>query len=135
MMIFVDTSALYALSCGEDSHYDEAVRVWEQLLMQGHELMTNNYVLIESIALFQNRFGLDKVRTFLEKLAPFLQVEWVNEETHQAAVERLLSANRRGLSLVDCSAFETMHRAGVETVFTFDGHFRGEGFQVMPQSD
>ncbi len=132
MVIFVDTSALYALSCGEDSHYTEAVRTWEQLLREGHELAANNYVLVESIALFQNRFGLDKVQTFLEKLSPFLQVEWVDEEAHRAAVDHLLSAGRRGLSLVDCSAFETMRHIGVETVFTFDEHFRDEGFNVIP---
>ncbi|MEW6094461.1 MAG: PIN domain-containing protein [Chloroflexota bacterium] len=127
----MDTSALYALSCGEDSHYAEAVRAWERLLRAGHDLATNNYVIVESIALFQNRFGLDKVQTFLEKLAPFLQVEWVNKEEHQAAVDRLLSANHRGLSLVDCSAFETMRRLKIDTAFTFDEHFRVEGFKVI----
>lgn len=132
MVIFVDTSALYALSCGEDRHYAEAVRMWEQLLRDGHDMITNNYVLVESMALFQNRFGLDKVQKFLEKLLPFLQVEWLNEEEHRAAVDHLLSANRRHLSLVDCSAVETMRRLGIETAFTFDEHFGEDGFKVIP---
>ncbi len=132
MVIFVDTSAFYALSCAEDRNYSQAVRMWESLIREENNLATNNYVVVESISLFQNRFGIDKVRIFLAKLMPFFNVAWVDEEQHVAAIQRVLSANRRRLSLVDCSAFETMRRLGIETVFTFDDHFREEGFRVIP---
>jgi predicted nucleic acid-binding protein len=44
----------------------------------------------------------------------------------------LLAANRRSLSLVDCTSFEVMRQAGLDTVFTFDLHFREMGFKVIP---
>lgn len=47
-------------------------------------------------------------------------------------MQNVLTANRRQLSLVDCSAFETMRRLDIETVFTFDEHFREQGFNVIP---
>lgn len=134
-MIFVDTSAFLALIAVEDAYHRQAKACLQAILQQNQTLLTNNYVLIETLALLQKRLGLAKVQDFLDNLLPLVLVEWVDEETHQAAVERLLSANRRKLSLVDCSAFETMRRAGVETVFTFDEHFGGEGFQMTPQSD
>jgi predicted nucleic acid-binding protein len=43
----------------------------------------------------------------------------------------LLVANRRDLSLVDCTSFEVMRRNGLEVVFTFDPHFHEQGFQVI----
>jgi predicted nucleic acid-binding protein len=132
MVIFVDTSAFYALSCAEDRNYSQAVRIWESLMREENNLVTNNYVVVESISLFQNRFGIDRVRTFLTKLVPILNVEWVDEEQHTAAINHILSANRRNLSLVDCSAFETMRALGIDTVFTFDEHFREQGFNVIP---
>jgi predicted nucleic acid-binding protein len=132
MVIFVDTSAFYALSCAEDRHYSQAVRIWDGLMKEENNLVTNNYVVVESISLFQNRFGIDKVRTFQAKLVPFLTVDWVDEEQHAAAIHHVLSANRRNLSLVDCSAFETMRQLGIDTVFTFDEHFREQGFKVIP---
>ncbi len=132
MVIFVDTSALYSLSCGEDRNYSQAVRIWEDLVKNETNLVTNNYVLVESIALFQNRFGVDKVRTFQAKLVPFLTVNWIGEDQHAVSINYVLSASRRNLSLVDCASFETMRHLGIETVFTFDEHFRDQGFKVIP---
>jgi predicted nucleic acid-binding protein len=44
----------------------------------------------------------------------------------------LLAANRRSLSLVDCTSFEIMRQAGLDTAFTFDSHFRELGFKMIP---
>jgi predicted nucleic acid-binding protein len=43
-----------------------------------------------------------------------------------------IAADRRGLSLVDLSSFETMRRLGIRSVFTFDRHFRQYGFEILP---
>lgn len=61
-----------------------------------------------------------------------LQVEWVTEERHRAAMEAVLAASRRRLSLVDCVSFQTMRECGLRTAFCFDPHFREQGFEVLP---
>ena len=132
MVIFVDTSAFYSLSCAEDRNYFQAIKIWEDLVKEETDLVTNNYIVVESISLFQNRFGIDQVRTFQTKLVPFLNMDWIDEEQHAVAIQTVLTANRRNLSLVDCASFETMRRLGIETVFTFDEHFRDQGFKVIP---
>lgn len=48
---------------------------------------------------------------------------------HSAAVKRLLAANRRKLSLVDCASFECMRRFRLRRAFAFDEHFAKEGFE------
>ena len=65
-------------------------------------------------------------------IVPFLQVDWISEPQHTSDVNDVFTANRRQLSLVDCSSFETMRRLGIEKVFTFDEHFREQGFEVIP---
>ncbi|MBE3117749.1 MAG: PIN domain-containing protein [Candidatus Atribacteria bacterium] len=132
MVIFVDTSAFYSLSCAEDRNYFQAIKIWEDLVKEETDLVTNNYIVVESISLFQNRFGIEQVRTFQTKLVPFLNMDWIGEEQHAVAIQTVLTANRRNLSLVDCASFETMRRLGIETVFTFDEHFRDQGFKVIP---
>jgi predicted nucleic acid-binding protein len=132
MVIFVDTSALYSLSCAEDRNYFQAIKIWEDLVKEETDLVTNNYIVVECISLFQNRFGIDEMRTFQTKLVPSLNMDWIGEEQHAAAIQTILTANRRNLSLVDCASFETMRRLGIETVFTFDEHFRDQGFKVIP---
>jgi predicted nucleic acid-binding protein len=87
---------------------------------------------VEAAALLQNRIGISSLRAFQANVIPFLKVVWIDERSHAAIFELLLAANRRNLSLVDCSSFETMKKFGIERAFTFDEHFREQGFTVIP---
>jgi len=54
------------------------------------------------------------------------------EEKRKRAPEFNVTADRRQLSLVDCSSFETMRRLGIKKVFSFGEHFREHDFEVIP---
>lgn len=130
--IFVDTSALYALIGEEDQNHAIAGAAWEGMVEGGELLITNNYVLVECFALVQNRLGLEFARVLHANLVPFLQLEWIEESRHLNSVQEVFAFNRRHLSLVDCSGFETMRRLNIEKAFAFDDHFREQGFEVIP---
>jgi predicted nucleic acid-binding protein len=132
MRIFIDTSAFFALLDNDDTQHSAAKRVWKELLQEDRTLLTSNYVLVECFALMQNRLGLRAVRDFQENIMPLIQVEYVDLEMHRAGVSALLAANRRNLSLVDCVSFEVMRTLGIKAVFTFDPHFREQGFSLNP---
>lgn len=126
MKVFVDTSALLALMDASDQQHAQASICWHALLKE--ELHTTNYVLVETIALLQNRLGLTLVQPLLTLLS-IVEVGWVSEELHQAGIARLLQEARRRLSLVDCVSFEYMLREQITVAFTFDKHFAEAGFQ------
>jgi len=44
----------------------------------------------------------------------------------------LACADHRDVSLTDWSSFVLMRRHGFEEAFTFDRHFRQQGFTVVP---
>jgi uncharacterized protein len=132
MIVFIDTSAFYALFDRNDHHHSKARTAWARILGSAAPLVTSNYVLVESFALLQHRLGIDAVRGFHEDIVPLLHVEFVTSETHQAAISGLLSAARRNLSLVDCVSFEVMRGLGIKTIFAFDPHFKEQGFTVVP---
>ncbi|HYK60204.1 MAG TPA: PIN domain-containing protein [Bryobacteraceae bacterium] len=132
MSIFVDTSGLYAVFDRDDANHSKARVAWEEWLRQDEPLITNNYVILETLALLQRRIGVAAVRMFQEDVAPLLQVDWVSEGQHSAAVEAMLAAARRKLSVVDCVSFQTMRRHGLRTAFCFDPHFREQGFSTKP---
>jgi predicted nucleic acid-binding protein len=133
-VIFVDTSALYAILDRDDAAHAAARQTWTTWLeaTDGPRLVTSNYILVESFALVQARLGMAAVGSLADDLIPVLSVEWVTPGDHQTAVQMLRTANRRRLSLVDCTSFQVMHRLAVADVFTFDPHFTEQGFRVLP---
>jgi predicted nucleic acid-binding protein len=131
MSVFVDTSALLAVLHGTDAHHARAARVWRALVERDVDLVSSNYVLIETTALLQSRFGLDAVRDLADTIVPLLRVAFVTEDVHASAVAALLAANRRQLSLVDCVSFVTMRRLSVTRAFAFDPHFAEQGFELV----
>jgi uncharacterized protein len=132
MSLFVDTSGFYAVFDRDDANHLKAKASWAKWLREGEPLVTNNYVLIETLALLQSRLGLTAVRAFQEDVMPLMHVEWVSEEQHRSAVEAALAASRRKLSVVDCVSFQTMRLQGLRTAFCFDSHFREQGFITRP---
>jgi predicted nucleic acid-binding protein len=127
--VLVDTSALYALLARDDQNHEAAATAFAGLRQRG-PLVTHNYVVVETVALVQHRFGLSAVRTLLDLLGP-IEVIWVDEETHRAALAALLAAPRRRLSLVDRVSFEVMHERGITQAFAFDPDFAQEGFVTL----
>ena len=133
MRIFIDTSAFLSYLNAQDTHNAPAVETLAVLLKEDAELVCTNYILLETLSLLQRRFGMAAVQDFQQRFTPRLHVVWISAEQHDMAVNYLLQSNRRQLSLVDCSSFDTMRRLGIEKVFTFDEHFQEQGFQTIPQ--
>jgi predicted nucleic acid-binding protein len=132
MRIFIDTSAFYALLDRDDENHRKAKNAWVDLLKNENILITSNYVLVETFALLQHRLGIEAVRGFQNDILPLVNIEFVISELHRSGVSALLSASRRNLSLVDCVSFEMMRTLEIKTAFTFDPHFKEQGFNMLP---
>jgi len=130
--VFVDTSAFFAVLDADDKNHEFARRMWIDLNSQDENLVSTNYVLVETFALVQHRLGMEAVRTFQENIVPVLHIMWVTETQHRVGATALLTASNRKLSLVDCVSFETMRRLGIRTAFVFDRHFLEHGFACIP---
>jgi uncharacterized protein len=131
-MIYVDTSAFLAVVHANDDQHERAFKTWTDLIENNERLMCNNYVLVESIALVQHRVGMGALAILHNEIIPYMEVEWLDESLHNSIVEFALTTNRRQLSLVDLASFDTMRRYNINTTFTFDNHFREQGFEVIP---
>ena len=131
-MIYVDTSAFIALINLDDPNHDKAMQLWEQLIKNEEKLICNNYVLVESIALIQRRVGLKAVSVLHNDILPSIEIDWLDKDLHNSIVKAVLKTNRRQISLVDNSSFDTMRRYRVKTAFAFDSHFPAQGFDVIP---
>ena len=133
MRVFVDTSALYALVAASDADHASVTATLARLREAKAELLTTNYVSLETLSLVQRRFGVGAARALHDDFMPLLKTVWVDASLHEHGLESLLAANRRDLSLVDCVSFSAMRRLGLRQVFTVDPHFKEQGFECLPE--
>ena len=129
-MIFVDTSALYALADRADPRHREAVSLLDALLSNGESLLTHNYVLLEAMALVQHRLGVGPALRLAESSDAF-EVAWVDRALHDEAVRRLERSPKRRVSLVDHVSFLVMRERKAGKAFAFDPDFVAEGFLLV----
>jgi len=129
--IFADTSFFVALlDDGDDMHADAVVR-WRRVAEERLPVVTSNYVVVESCAVLQRHIGVIAVRRLVRQVLDPVVVHWVSKEEHERATEALLVADRRQLSIVDCTSFEMMRRLEVRECLAFDRHFAEQGFSPV----
>jgi predicted nucleic acid-binding protein len=129
--VFVDTSALYALLDRDDDNHVGAAEAFSSLLDR-ESALTHGYVVVESTALVQRRLGMEAVRALVDDLLPALELVFVDESLHRAAVAALLAADVRDVTFVDRVSFELMRNRGVTEALAFDDDFARQGFTLLP---
>jgi predicted nucleic acid-binding protein len=126
-LTFVDTSGLLAFLDRDAAEHDRVVAS-----LAKRRGITHNYVLVEAEALAHRRLGGRVARRLLEDVVPVIDVAWVDEDLHRAAVSAHLHALRRRSSLVDHVSFELMRRRGIGAAVALDRDFLRAGFQLLP---
>jgi predicted nucleic acid-binding protein len=132
VVTFVDTSAIYAYLDEGDANHAAASRTLFDLLDRGARLVTHNYVVVEASALVQRRLGTIASRALHDDLLSVLEIVWIDESTHAQAVEAMLAADRRSISLVDWTSFVVIRQRRIDEALTFDADFRERGWAVLP---
>lgn len=131
MSVFGDTSALYALMVRTELSHDVVQGTFAKLVRGRRTIWTTSFVIVETMALLQQRIGLSASRDFDEQVLPIVRVRWVDEALYRLGTERFWREDRRRLSLVDCVSFEFMKAEGLTTAFAVDRHFSDAGFRLL----
>ena len=130
MIVFADTSALYALLVRDDFMHVRAKECFAYFADHAVQQLSSSFVLVETMALLQRRIGLEAVQDFNARILPLLEILWVDREWYNRAVQRLFALRKKDVSLVDCISFEIMEARAVTMAFSFDKHFIDNGFTI-----
>jgi len=128
-MIFLDTSAIYAMADKADPNHVTACSKFDLALKSKKSFLLHNYILAESAALLQTRLGPQSAMLFLKDAQAF-EIEWMDPELHHEALKELERIAKRGISFIDCASFVVMRRRGIDTAFAFDPDFQDHGFSI-----
>jgi len=129
-MIFVDTGAFFALYHARDQHRAAAAALWPRL---SKPLFTSNHVLDELATLLSRSIGYSVAVDRLSDISasPTFEILRTSEEDERAALRLMRKFADQRVSFTDCLSFTLMTRERIRTAFTFDGHFRQAGFEVI----
>jgi predicted nucleic acid-binding protein len=125
--MLLDTSGLLCLQHVSEAEHDAAVAYFDASFRR----VTHSYVLAEYVALAQARgFPRREALDFVADLQDTSEVEviFVDEELHRAALGLLQRRLDKSWSLADAVSFVLMQRMGVTEALTTDHHFNQAGF-------
>jgi uncharacterized protein len=130
--MLLDTSGLLCLHFSTEPLHTQACDKYRQASTR----LTHSYILAEYVALASARgFSRSSALSFAIDLmgSPDIEVVWIDELLHRAAVELLVVRQDKTYSLCDAVSFVLMRQRGLAEALTTDRHFEQEGFtRLLP---
>jgi uncharacterized protein len=134
-LIFVDTSAWYAVEVEDDVNHEAAYKFLSTISSGKHGVsITTDYVLDEALTLLRSRRGLASATAFIDKIrkSKSVRVFWVDEGLFEKALAVFQKSDHKSWSFTDCTSFALMRELSVSDAFTFDRHFKEAGLVAFP---
>jgi hypothetical protein len=134
-MIFVDTSAWFAIESENEKNHQQAKKFLAVIASGKYGVVvTTDYLLDETMTLLQSRKELAAALNFIEKIrkSKSIRVFWVSENIFEKALGIFKKTSGSPWSFTDCTSFALMKDLSITEAFTFDNHFIQAGFQKLP---
>jgi hypothetical protein len=134
-LIFIDTSAWYAVEVADDVNHETACKFLAKIASGKHgTAITTDYVLDETLTLLRSRRDLASASCFIDKIrkSKSIRVFWVDDGLFEKALDVFRKSDRKAWSFTDCTSFALMRDLSVSEAFTFDSHFREADFKALP---
>lgn len=131
--MLLDTSGLFCYFHRDEAAHGDAVRLFDAATVRA----THNYVLAEFLALCRVRqVNPAGAIAFAAELLdnPEVEVIWIDEILHRAALHLLEARLDKSYSLCDAVSFILMRERGFTDALTTDHHFEQEGFVRLLRS-
>ena len=138
-VVFIDSTAWLAIIDEKNINYTVAREFYEKLLDQNSRLVTNSYVIDETLSSLKMNFGNEFAQKFLEiidesVLTINLRVDWISRRIRRNAMNNFLKSSTSQLQLRHYYINETLKRKKVDIVFSYDQNLKSFDFPVMPQN-
>jgi uncharacterized protein len=135
-MIFIDTSAWYAIEVEDDINHETALDFLSKIATGKHGIsITTDYIIDETLTLLRSRRDLASALPFVDKVmkSKSIRVFWITEDLFGKALNLFRKPENKGWSFTDCTSFALMQELDVLEAFSFDNHFREAGLQMLPK--
>ncbi len=128
--IFIDTDALVALNDSSDLLHKKALKILEKISRFGFVSFLSTNVLLETLTIISQKMGKKQAILLLEELrSGKYTIIHPNEKLIFVTEEIFKSIKSKNVSYSDCLSFAVAGACDIEWVFSFDVHFKKQGFK------
>jgi predicted nucleic acid-binding protein len=131
-MVFVDTSAWFAISVPRDPAHLATLSWYRSNRLP---VVTTDYVVDETLTLLRSRGEFERAMIFGRRFFDLaeLPIRYVDRSELRRAWDIFRDHPLRGWSFTDCTSRAVIERMHIKYVLTFDHHFREfGGLTVIP---
>jgi len=139
-VVFIDSSAWIAILDESNKNYSLARAYFEKILEQNARVVTNSYMVDETLSYLKSHFSSEFAQKFLaiiddSVLSINLRVDWISRRVRRSALINFLKNSNPKMQVKHFYIYETIKRKRVDLVFSFDEALKYFSFPVMPQGN
>lgn len=131
-MIFIDTSAIFALYNVSDPHHTKALSVANIIKEGNNRQITTNLVISEALTIISMRLSKQAAIQFGTTISSSsYECIFITENLRNKAWEIFQKVKNKDVSFADCTSFAVMEHLGIKQAFSFDVDFKKYGFELV----
>ncbi len=131
--VFIDTSGWVALFLKNDKNHKEAVCIYETINSSGMKVVTSDYVLDETVTMLTKKLGARQSIEIGDSLilSDIIKIIFINPDCFHSAWQYYHKFKDKKFSFTDVTSFYIMKEFGISKAFSFDGHFKQAGLELL----
>lgn len=130
--VVIDSDAIFAIYNPNDPLNTKAIKTFQQLTLQGYQLIYPTSVLFEIVSLFQRVLPTQKVTTKLMAMIKNDQIliYVIDVDTLKQSATLFDPAGSKKNTLIDCSVVTIAKKIKAAGVFAYDSFYTKQGLEL-----
>lgn len=130
--VFVDTSVFVSLADNSDPNHENAIRLSEIIAKNKTSLYTSSDVIGETLTVISRKLGKNETHKFYRTyLCGVIKEIFIDKYIHNQTRDFFFKIKSKNISFIDCSSVIVMKRNKIQTIFSFDEHFKKMGVKLL----
>lgn len=130
--LFVDADVFVSLSNKEDRNFKKALKLSKLVKDWKTEVLTSSFAIGEAITVISQKVSLDKAVAFgINAYKGELIILDASRLQQLQALKRFSQQRSKNVRFTDFVNMVLMDELKVETIFSFDRHYKKEGYKLL----
>jgi|CXWL01.1.fsa_nt_gi predicted nucleic acid-binding protein len=134
-MIFIDSDAYIGALLLSDPHHMNALSLFKILIVKAESLVTSWEVIDEVATKISYTSGKELSKRFIDdRLHSDEKIFFVHKEISTKILDLFNKQTSKNVSLTDCTNMVIAKDLGIDTIFSFDKHYKQNGFKLLVET-